>query len=416
VASSEERLLALAVARGMLEPQEAREQTLPDLMREGRLKPEDRRLLVDVANRWARLEPEAAQPVAWRARARGEEARFLAFHDRSPELWLAQARADAREALRRDPADLDALTAQASVLRTEGFQRVNQGRDPTGPLEAAVRVVGEGLSRDPSLVVLLNIQSSALLTWISVTGMRGTYDRAKALPYLDTALRMARAHPTEVYYQGNVGGLAQAMAWADLAVGEDPGADAREAIRAYEAALRMQPRHVAIHRGILLAQAALVEAAARQGKDPGGPLAEARRTFQRARDAGVPLQTLAPYLMKAVLAEATWREGKGLDPRPLLDEAGGLSALLSFDSEDLDEVMGVDLRYLAQRIRMGPPAQAEAAARRGQGIAQRLSAQHSLDPATWEALAAFQAACGHPAAAARDRARARSLNPRWEGF
>ncbi|HEX9082693.1 MAG TPA: serine/threonine-protein kinase, partial [Holophagaceae bacterium] len=43
---------------------------------------------VDVADRWARLEPNAAQPLAWRARARAEEARYLAMRGQNPGLWL----------------------------------------------------------------------------------------------------------------------------------------------------------------------------------------------------------------------------------------------------------------------------------------------------------------------------------------
>ncbi len=371
---------------------------------------------LDVADRWARLEPAAAQPVAWRARARAEEARYLAQLDRDPEPWLSQAGQDAEESLRRDPQDLDALTARAAVLRTQGFRLLNEGRDPTALLKAAARAADEGLRLDPSQVILMNIRSAALLTWIRVAGMQGGYSRAEALPYLEESRRLAQTHPSEPYYQGNLGGVAQAMAAAALYCGGDPRPEARETILAYEAGLKAQPHHVGFHRGVLIGQADLAMAQARDGEDPGGVVAEARAAFQTARSAGVPLQSLAPYLVQALTAEAAWGRSRGKAITPVLDEIDRLAPLLADAEEDADMVAGVRLKALALRIEAGPPAQAAAARVAGRIPAGFLARRGSMDPAAWAGLAAFERACGNLEAARKALARAKALDPAWRGY
>ena len=366
---------------------------------------------LDVAERWARLEPAAAQPMAWRARARAEEARFLSQRDQDPDPWLGQADQDAAEALRRDPRDLDALTARAAVLRTQGFRLMNEGQDPAGKFKEAIQVADQGIRLDASQIILMNIRNSALFLWTDASAMRGTYSRAEALPFLEEARRLAQAHPTQAYYQASLGGLAQAMARAELTMGGDPRPEARETIRAYEAALQDQPRHVGLLRGVLMGQSVLAKALARDGQDPGEIVAEARKAFQRAQDAAVPLQTLAPFYAEVLLAEAFWRRGRGLDPWPHLEEAGRLMPLLARADQDQDYVLGIRLRYLALRLRCGPGSQAAAARREGTAAAARLARLGSVEPAVWTDLVSFLEAAGDPVAASRALARAKALEP-----
>ncbi len=371
---------------------------------------------LDVADRWAWLEPAAAPPVAWRARARAEEARFLSQLDRDPEPWLSQAGRDAEEALHRDPRDLDALTARAAVLRTQGFQLLNEGKDPTVVLKAAARAAEEGLRLDPAQIILMNIRSAALLTWIRVAGQRGTYTRQEALPFLEESRRLAQAHPSEPYYQVNLGGVAQAMAGAALYTGGDPRPEAREAILAYQAGLKAQPHHVGFHRGVLIGLADLAMAQARDGEDPCGVVAEARGAFRTARTAGVPLQSLAPYLAQALTAEAAWSRSKGKPVSPVLDEIDRLAPLLAGAEEDADLVAGIRLKALSLRIEAGPPAQAAAARVAGRGPAGFLARRGSMDPAAWAGLAAFERACGNGEAASKALAHAKALDPAWRAY
>lgn len=366
---------------------------------------------LDVAERWARLEPAAAQPMAWRARARAEEARFLSQRDRDPDPWLAQADLDAAEALRRDPQDLDALTARAAVLRTQGFRLMNEGHDPAGKFKEAVQVADQGIRLDASQVILMNIRNSALFLWTDASAMRGTYSRAEALPFLEEARRLAQAHPAEAYYQASLGGLAQAMARAELTMGGDPRPEARETVRAYDSALQGQPRHVGLLRGVLMGQSVLAKALARDGQDPGEIVVEARKAFQRAQDAAMPLQTVAPFYAEVLLAEASWRQGRGLDPWPHLVEAGRLMPLLARADQDQDYVLGIRLRYLALRLRCGPVSQTAAARREGTAAAARLARMGSVEPAVWADLASFLKAAGDPLAASRALARAKALKP-----
>lgn len=371
---------------------------------------------LDVADRWARLEPAAAQPMAWQARARAEEARYLSQRDLDPDPWLAQADLDATEALRRDPQDLDGLTARAAVLRTQGFRLMNEGQDPTRKFKEAVQVADRGIRLDSSQIILMNIRSAALLTWIRVTGMRGTYVRQEVLPFLEESRRLAQSHPSEPYYQGNLGGVGQAMAAAALYTGGDPRPEAREAVRAYEAGLMGQPHHVGFHRGVLIGLAYLALGQARYGEDPVKIVVEARQAFQAARAAGAPMQSLAPYFTQALTAEATWKFSHGEDPRSDLDEIDHLTPLLAHPIEEPDMVAGVWLKALALRIRVGPAASTLGARLEGYRLVAFLARQGSSDPIAWDGLATFELACGNREAGSKALARARALDPAWRTY
>ena len=367
---------------------------------------------VAVANRWARLEPAAAQPLAWRARARGEMARYLSLREIDPAAWLTQAKADAREALQRDPSEVEACTAQASVLRTEGIRMLGQEEDPLPRLKEAIAAADQGLRLDPGHIVLRNIRGSALLLWIDTSRLRGTYDRDAVAPYLQEARATVEAHPEEAYFLGNLGGLAQAAARAEVASGGDPTADAEEAVRAYAAGLKTQPRHAGFHRGILLARAAQAKALARDGRDPKGVVEQARGAFLRARDAQVPLASLAPFLMDALVSGATYVSAQGGDPGGYLEEAGKLLPLLDPVPEDPVELGTIRLRYITLMLRTNHHPQPPEFRERGDALARSLVRLKPVDPDFWRALAQFQEAYGNPTAAARSRARGKALNPR----
>ena len=371
---------------------------------------------VAVAERWARLEPSAAEPLAWRARARGEMARHLALREIDPGDWLAQAKADASEALRRDPNEIEACVAQASVLRTEGLRMLSRGEDPSPRLKEAMAAADRGLGLDPSHIVLLNIRNSALLAWIDSARLRGTFDRATVAPYLQEARALAHAHPEEAYYQGNLGGVAQATARAEVASGGDPTADAELAVLAYETGLKTQPRHVSFHRGILIARATQARALARDGRDPGVVVDQARKAFQRAQEAQVPLSTLAPLVMDALVSTAIQAWTQGRDPGGFLNEAGQLPFQVDERSEDPVEFGAIRLRFIALMLRTNHLPQPTRLRETGETLARSLVRLRPVDPGFWMALAQFQEANGNPAAATQARARGRALNPQWQSF
>ncbi len=221
---------------------------------------------VSVADRWARLEPASASPLAWRARAQGEMARYLTMREADPGVWLDQARQDAAEAVHRNPEDVEACTALASVLRTESYRLLSRRLDPTVRVREAIAAADRGLRLDPGHIVLINIRSSALLLLIDAARARGTYHRSDVAPYIDEARAMAEAHSDEAYFQGHLGALAQAAAKAEVASGEDPTGDAELAARAYAISLRAQPHHVGWHRGILIVRAAQALVRVREGR------------------------------------------------------------------------------------------------------------------------------------------------------
>ena len=363
---------------------------------------------VAVADRWARLEPASAQPLAWRARAQGEMARYLGVRNITPATWLIQAKVDATEALRRDPEDVEAWTAQASVLRTEGLRMLSTGADPIQRLKEALAAADRGLRLDPGHLVLQNIRNTALLLWIDSTCMKGTFDRALVAPYLQEAQALADAHPEEAYFQANLGGLAQAAARAEVASGGDPRTDAQVAVKAYEAGLKTQPRHVGFHRGILLGWSAQAKALARDGRDPEVPVDQARRAFQRARDAQVPLATLAPLFMDALVSGARYALAKGQAPASYLEEAGKLRPYLDSVTENPVEAGSIRLRYLALRLQVGSPLQARDLRGEGSSLAHSLVRLRPVDPEFWSALAQFHEASGNPSAAAEARKKALS--------
>jgi tetratricopeptide (TPR) repeat protein len=371
---------------------------------------------VAVADRWARLEPAAAQPLAWRARARGEMARFLTFRELDPGAWLAQAKGDAEEALRRDPGEVEACAARASVLRTEGVRMLSRGEDPSQRLKEAMAAADRGLGIDPGHIVLLNIRSSALLAWIDAARLRGTYDRAAVTPYLREFRAMADAHPEEVYFQSSLGDVAQAVAKAEAASGGDPTADAEVAVRAYESSLKTQPHHVSFHRGILIARAAEARARAREGRDPGVAVDQARTAFQRARNAHVPLAAVAPFFMDALVSGAAQALAQGQDPGGFLDEAGQLPVQQDGISEDPVEQGAIRLRYIALMLRSGHRPQPKGLRETGEVLVRSLVRLRPVDPDVWMVLAQFYETCGNPAAAAQAMARGRALNPRWRPF
>lgn len=365
---------------------------------------------VAVADRWARLEPTAAGPLAWRARARGEMARFLTFQDKDPGAWLSRARTDAEESLRRDPGEVEAFAAQASVLRTEGYRLMSRGADPSSRLEEAMAAADQGLRLDPAHIVLMNIRNSALLAWIDHARLSGTYQRAAVLPYLQMARVEAGAHPEDAYYQGNLGGVAQAMAKAELASGQDPTADVEEAVRAYEAGLRLQPRHTGLHRGILIAWAVQARAMARKGGDLSGVAEQARAAFQRAQRVEVPLETLTPFFLDVLTSAATRALAQGQEAGAYLDEAGRLPVQQDSRSEDPVEPGAIRLRYIALMLRSGHQPQPPALRETGNAIASALMRLKPVDPGFWMALAQFREATGDSAAAAQARARGRALD------
>jgi len=365
---------------------------------------------VAVADRWVRLEPAAARPLAWRARARGEMARYLTYRQIDPGSWLAEARADAGEALRRDPEDVEAHVAQASVLRTEGFRMLGRGEDPSARLQEAITTADQGLRLDPGHILLLNIRNAALLAWIDTARLKGAYDRTTVEPYLREARAQATAHPEEAYYQANLGGLAQAAAKAELAFGGNPAAEAEEAVRAYEASLRVEPRNVGFHRGILIARAVQARALVRDGRDPATVVEQSRTAFQRARETQVPLATLAPFLMDTLTSAAAQALARGGDPRGCLEEVGRLPLQDDQTTEDPIEPAAIRLRYLTLVLRAGhrPPAPALRGA--GDSIARFLVRSRPTDPEVWRVLAEFYEASANPAAAAQARTRGLALN------
>jgi serine/threonine-protein kinase len=367
---------------------------------------------VAVADRWAKLEPASAQPLAWRARARGEMARYLALREIDPAIWLSQAAVDASEAMRRDSNDVEACTAQASVMRTEGLRMMSHAEDPAPLLRAAMAIADRGLRLDPGHIVLMNIRSAALLTWIDTARVRRTYDRALVAAYLDDARAQAVAHSEEAYFQANLGGVSQAMAKAEVASGGDPTLVAEEAVRAYEAGLKTQSHHVGFFRGILIARAAQAKAFARSGKDPGTFVTQARMVFRRAREAAVPLVSLAPDFMDTLVSGASYLAAHRGNPEALLDEAGSLLPLMRANHEDSVDAGAILLRFYALQSRWGKGPQALNARARGEAIARPLIKLKPLDPEFWKALAQFQEACGTPALAAKGTARESSLAPR----
>lgn len=368
---------------------------------------------VAVADRWAQLEPADAEPLAWRARARGEMARYLTYREIDPAAWLAQAKVDADEALRRDPGEIEAFAAQASVLRTEGFRLLSRGGDPSPRLKEAMAVADRGLRLDSGHIILLNIRNSALLAWIDTARMRGSYDRATVAPYLQEARAAAEAHPEDAYFQGDLGNVAQAMAKAEVASGGDPTADAEEAVRAYEASLKSQPRHVGFHRGILIARDAQAKALARDGRDPSAVVAQARAAYERAQNLQVPLSTLTPYFLDMLISAATHALAQGEDPGGYLEEAGRLPNNQKQRSDDPVEPGTVWLRYCALMLRTGHRPQPEGLRDSGEAAARSLARLHPVDPAFWMTLAEFHDACGNASAGALARARSRALNSRW---
>ncbi|WP_243294068.1 protein kinase domain-containing protein [Geothrix mesophila] len=373
---------------------------------------------VAVADRWARLEPTAAGPLAWRARAQGEMARFLAFRDKDPGAWLTRAKTDAEEALRRDPGEVEASTARASVLRTEGYRLMSRGADPSPRLQEAMAAADQGLRLDPTHLVLMNIRNSALLAWIDHARLRGTYQRAAVLPHLQQARTEAKAHPDDAYFQANFGSVALAVARAEVDPGGDPSADAEEAVLAYEAALKTQPHHVGFHRGILMARAAQARAMTRDGRDPEAVLAQARTEFKRAREAQLPLATLAPYVMDALLSAATRAQAQGRDARGYLNEASELLPHLESTTEDPVELGTIRLHYTVLMLRSGLMLRSDRTDLRvsGEAVVRSLVRLRPVNPSFWMTLAEFRDACGDADAAARARARGRALNPKSRFF
>jgi hypothetical protein len=339
-------------------------------------------------------------------------ARYLTFREIDPGAWLTQAKADADEALRRDPGEVEAFAAQASVLRTEGFRMVSRGEDPTQRLQEAMAAADRGLRLDPGHIVLMNIRNSALLAWIDHARLSGMYRRAEALPYLQMARVEAEAHPEGAYYQANLGGVAQAMAKAELAAGQDPTADVDEAVRAYEAGLKLQPRHTGLHRGILIARAVQARAMVQRGGDPSGVAEQARAAFRRAQRAEVPLSTLAPFFLDVLLSAATQAMAQGQEAGTYLDEAGPVSLQQDSRSEDPVEPGTIRLRYIALMLRTDHRPQPPALRETGQAIANALARLKPVDPGFWMALAQFREATGDATAAAQARARGRALDSR----
>jgi len=371
---------------------------------------------VAVADRWTQLEPSAAEPLAWRARARGEMARYLTFREIDPGRWLVQAKADSDEALRRNPGEVEPYAALASVLRTEGFRLQSQGRDPSQRLMEAMAAADQGLRLDPGYIVLLNISNSALFAWIDAARMRGTYERAAVVPYLLQVRAWVEAHPEEAYFQANLGSAALAMAWAEVDSGGDPSADAEEAVRAYEAGLKSQPRHVGFHRGIVMAHAVQARALARDGRNPGTVVDLARAAFQRAQNLQVPPATIAPYFMDALLSAATYSLAQGRSAEASLKEASELPAHLDPSTEDPVKLGTIRLHHTTLLLRSGRPFQAPELRVAGETLAQSLLRLKPVDPAFWMTLADFREACGDSAAAAQCRARCKALNPRFRSF
>jgi tetratricopeptide (TPR) repeat protein len=367
---------------------------------------------VAVADRWAKLEPSSAQPLAWRARARAEMARYLASRETEPAGWLSQARTDAADALQRDPKDMDACTAQASVFRTEGLRMLNQGDDPTPPLQEAIAAANRGLRIDSGHIVLQNIRNSALLYWIDTARLRGTYDRAAVVPYLQEARNLAEAHPGEIYFQGNLGGIAQAAAKAEVASGGDPTLNAEEAVKAYEKALKMQPRHVGVYRGILIARAAQAKALARDGKSPKAVVNSARKAFQQAREASVPLPTLALVFLDALVAEAGYLHAHEDSPLAVLGEASKLVPIAEACIDYPSESVAIQLRFHTLLLRAGARSGISKAREKGEALVRSVARVRHLDPDLSFALTEFHEACGNREAAPQARGQGKAVNPR----
>jgi serine/threonine-protein kinase len=371
---------------------------------------------VAVADRWAQLEPNAAQPLAWRARARGEMARYLAFRNLDPGSWLMQAKVDASEALRRDSMEVEACAAEASALRTEGFFRLYRGQDPSPDLKAATAAADRGLHLEPGHIVLMNIRSSALLAWIDSARLNGTYDRSIVTPYLEASRALASTHPEETYFQTSLGDVAQAVAKAEVESGGDPTIYAEEAVGAYEAGLKTQPHHVAFYRGILISLSAQARALTRDGKNARVVVDHARLTFQRARNARVPLASVAPFYMDILVSCAALAVTQGQDPSDFLKEASALPVREGENLEDPVEQGAIRLRYIAVMLRAGYKPAPNGLRETAESLSRSLIPLKPVDPGFWMALGQFQDANGNPAAATQARARGRALNPRWQSF
>jgi hypothetical protein len=302
--------------------------------------------------------------------------------------------------------------AQASVLRTEGYRLLNRGMDPTPRLKEAVAAADRGLHLDPNHVVLMNIRSAALQGWIDSSRMRGTYERGVVAPYLQEAEALARAHPGEPYYMGHLGGIAQAMARAELTLGQDPSAEAVTALHAYGAGLKAQPRHVGYHRGVLIARSVQARAMLRSGVDPTSIVDLARADFQKAKEAQVPLETVASGFLECLTSKASYDFAQGIDFAGPLGEAGKLERLLDVDSDNPVEVGTIRLNYFALALRQKPQPRFQAMRSKGQLLAQALVRRKLADPDCWLSLANFWEACGQHEEADRARAHAHALNPR----
>jgi serine/threonine-protein kinase len=343
-------------------------------------------------------------------------ARFLTFRELDPTSWLVQAKADANEAIRRDPSEVEVYAAQASVLRTEGYRMLSRGQDPSARLMEAISAADSGLRLEPGHIVLLNIRSSALLAWIDTSRMRGTYARAAVEPYLREARALADVHVEDSYFQAHLGGIAQALARAEMANGGDPALDAEEAARAYEAALKSQPAHVGYHRGIQIARAVQARNMANKRQDPKVIVDQARAAFQRAQQAHASTSTITPFFMDTLTSAASYALEKGLDPSAYIEEVEQLPLSLDQNSDDPVQFGTLRLRYLTFTLRTERPSQRTNSRVIGEAIANDLVRLKPVDPEFWMTLADFREASGAPTAARQARGRGRALNPRWRAF
>jgi tetratricopeptide (TPR) repeat protein len=255
--------------------------------------------------------PGYAPALALRGRLRYQQADMQA--DRAdPAEGYREAAVLMEAALRADPGRSGTCADLVELQVSWGLRRMQQGEDPSGPLQAAIATGRKGLAQRPTEPRLMNLVGLAWLHgggWTRSSGGDPGFqlDQAEALFRAIEAL-----DPRLPFAQNNLGWVSLERARWQLQRGEDPSASVDLADRHLQNCIELNPNSA--HSRQLMGDVAALRARwmLDHGRDPLAALDRARAELKRAVEINplFPATYITVCRVEAARAEALARSGR----------------------------------------------------------------------------------------------------------
>jgi eukaryotic-like serine/threonine-protein kinase len=234
---------------------------------------------------------------------------------RDPRPLLAEAASYFEKAVAVNPGMAPAVFNGAVVWAVQAEYELARGLDPRPSLDRAITALEKAVAGNPDLVMLLNNLGSVYLRKAEWEAAHGLDPRVSYGKSAEAAARAGRLNPSLALLPNLAGAAHEGVARYELAHGLDPRPEVEKATAAYRQALALDPKYALALSNIGEASLVAAEWQRLTGGDPGPTLATAIESVKAALAANPKMRDEGPNnLAAAHVFRARLAVDRGLDP------------------------------------------------------------------------------------------------------